>query len=268
MAQAFSTRLFWVPSGEMNYEAFSVKPDRLPVYVNNDMYKTFMLEAFWYHSQEPEFGLDFRTLQAGRTLATERIGNYQEDLLRVSVQVWQVMCGSDLIHYRKGFVVGLAGLGATSNQFERVRGIYVNGNDVSALAGLNPAGTSRSGVRVSIENLALPLGARARYELGRRVFAESLLNYSFLMDLTDVLSGSSPFSGWATMATLHLGWRLGAATELYAGYLGYVNHMAAPTGQGGLRLNGSSSAPEGIYVLWQENEIRLSAYLLGLGYKF
>ncbi|MBI4668178.1 MAG: hypothetical protein HY747_03160 [Elusimicrobia bacterium] len=252
----------------MSYEAYSVRSDRLPSYLNKNTSKSFLFETFWRHPAYPDIGFNLRILQAGRTIGTEKIGDYQTDPLRLSIQSWYLVLERDLISTKRGFLAGMAGIGEVANQFERVKPIIVQGADVSLDVGLNPKGTQSSGVRVSIENAAFPLGVRWHYRWSRRFFSEAILTYAFLFDMTDVLSGSSPYSGWATKATAIAGWRFSESFELYGGYLGYVNHMAAPTGQGGMKLRGSASAPEGIYVLWQENEVHLSAAVLGLGYHF
>lgn len=265
---AMTIRLGWLPEGRMRYEAFSVNPNRRPDYLNSEMSKSFFWEALWRHPAYPEFGIDLRAVQFGRTLALERVGNYQSAPMRISVQAWQLVAERDLASGPNGFLAGMAGMGVVTNQFERSRHILINGVDVSSEVGLDPSGTQRSGIRVSIENFALPLGARWQQFWSPSMYTETVLNYSFLMDLTDVFSGSSPFSGWASQARVMLGWKLGSSWEVFGGGIGYVNHMAAPTGQGGLRLRGGPQAPEGIYVLWQENEVRMSAAFLGVGFSF
>ncbi|GEM_PF-4041061 len=259
--------LSWLPGGKMSYQAFSVRPDRVPHYENKNTIKSFLFDVYWRYPGK-NWGIDFNALQAGRTRAEETVGTYQQSVLSLSVSSWQLVAERELWNSKKSFFAGLVGIGVLSNQFERSRNIYINGTNVDSNLGLSPEGTSRSGVRTAVDNFALPLGARMRFSLSPRVFNETVLTYSFLMDLTDFFQGSSPFSGWATQAKSVLGWNVTEELELYVGFYGLVDHVMAPTGQGGLRLNGGPSAPEGVYVLWQVNEVHLATALLGLGYRF
>lgn len=259
--------LSWLPAGKITYEAFSVNPSRIPVYQNNNTIKSFLVETFWRYPGK-NWGVDFGALQAGRTVAQEYVGSYQTSPLSISVTSWQLMLEREAWAKGDNFLAGLVGVGTVTDQWERTRNIVANGVAVDEELGLDPQGTSRTGIRASVENLALPIGARGRFWLFSNFFNETILTYSFLIDFTDVLQGSSPFSGWATQAKTVIGWNGGGAVELFAGVFGYVNHMAAPTGTGGLRLRAGSQVPEGVYVLWQENEIHMLTGLVGIGYRF
>ena len=259
--------LSWLPAGKMSYQAFSVRPDRVPSYENKNTEKSFLLDVYWRYPGK-NWGVDFNALQAGRTHAEETIGTYQHSPMSLSVTSWQLAIEREVWNSGNSFLAGLVGVGVVSNQWERTRNIFVNGTNVDSDLGLSPDGTGRSGIRTSLENLALPLGARMRFYLSPRLFNETVFNYSFLMDLTDTLQGSSPFSGWESQLKSVLGWHLTQDAEFYLGFYGAVDHMSAPTGQGGLRLNGGPSAPEGVYVLWQVNEVHLATALLGFGWHF
>ncbi len=265
--RASSFALSWLPSGRMNFQAFSVRPDRLPEYDNKRLYKSFILEAYTPLA-DPAWSVGFLGVQAGRTTALEKVGDYQTANLSIAIQNWQILILRDIVRGRRGYLVSRAGMGSVLNQFERMNPITIDGVNLSAEAGLDPEGIARSGVRVQNENFSLPLGANGRLMLSKRLFIDGLLTHAFLMDISDVLEGSSPFSGWSSMMRLAMGMRLGRAWEVFGGYLSYVNHMAAPTGQQGLRLRAGATAPEGIYVLWQENEVRIDAALVGVGFYF
>lgn len=259
--------LSWLPAGKITYEAFSVNPHRIPVYENNKTAKSFIVETFWRYPGK-NWGVDFGALQVGRTVAQEYVGSYQTSPMSISVTSWQLMLEREAWAKGSNFLAGLVGVGAVTDQWERTRNILINGVNVDVEVGLDPQGTSRTGIRASVENLALPIGARGRFWLSPNFFNETILTYSFLIDFTDVLQGSSPFSGWATQAKSVIGWSSSGPWEIFAGFFGYVNHMAAPTGTGGLRLRAGPQAPEGVYMLWQENEIHVLTGLVGMGYKF
>lgn len=266
--EALTVNVGWLPAGKLTYEAFSVNPERLPNYANNSLYKSFTIELYLRHSEALPWGFGFMALQAGRTLAQERVGFYQVAPLSIAVQNWQIFLDRDIARTPALHFTAMAGVGSVVNQFERSRNIFVNGTDVSSQIGLAEDGPQESGIRAEVDNLSFPFGARVRWRPASLFFMDASLNYSFLVDFSDVIEGSSPFSGWATMAKLTLGRRISSSFEVFAGYYGYVNHMAAPTGQEGLTLFAGNAAPEGVYVLWQENEVQISSAILGFGYRF
>lgn len=266
---AMEARLYWLPEGNLTYKAFSSNPARLPSYNNRETYKSFLLEIFWRSKENPEWGMDFRALQAGYTAAEERVGtNYQRSPMILSIQHWELLIEREVKRTENGFLAALGGLGHVTNRFERTKTVYINDININNALGLADEGAAASGLRTSIDNIAIPLGARWKYYLDQRTFIDTLMNYSFLVDFTDVLTGSSPFSGWASHARLTLGRRFKNGMEIFGGWLGYTDHMAAPAGQGGLRLRGGPNAPEGVYVLYQENEVSLSAALIGFSFPF
>lgn len=251
----------------MTYEAFSLNPNRLPSYTNHRTYKSFLMEAFWRYPEKP-WGMDLRIVEAGRTNAQETIGTYQTSPLSISVTSWQFLGEREFWRKDGSFFSGLVGVGSVTNQWERSRTVFVNGVNVDSEMSLSSEGTSRSGIRVSIDNASFPIGMRLKSALGKRLYLETLLSYSFLIDLTDILQGSSPFSGWETQAKFTFGWEVFKDIEVFLGFFGYTNHMAAPTGNGGLRLKGGNLAPEGIYMLWQENEVHLASGISGFRFHF